>query len=124
MVKSYVDDGLADGNDAVHDGHEAAGDGRDHGVELGYVSDVAVLVAWHRFDLRRMRRRPFLRCCVVCFVLGWCYWLSETEAVACSGGMLVVNGGREEEENRDHRMGVSNAFLRGYTKECSRVVTR
>ena len=42
---SYVDDGLADSNDAVHDGHEAAGDGRDHGVELGYVSDMAVLVA-------------------------------------------------------------------------------
>ena len=58
---SYVDDSLADGDDAVHDGHEAAGDGRDHGVELGYVSDMAVLVAWQRVDLRRMRRRPFLR---------------------------------------------------------------
>ena len=33
---SYVDDGLADSDDAVHDGHEAAGDGRDHGVELRY----------------------------------------------------------------------------------------
>ena len=35
---SYVDDGLANGDDAVHDGHEAAGDGRDHGVELEHVS--------------------------------------------------------------------------------------
>lgn len=40
----------------------------------------------------------------------------------CFGVMLVVNGGREE-ESREHRKGVSNAFLRGYTKECSRVVT-
>lgn len=58
---SYVDDGLADSDDAVHDGHEAAGDGRDQGVELERVSDMAVLVAWQRVDLRRMRRRPFLR---------------------------------------------------------------
>lgn len=43
--------------------------------------------------------------------------------MACFGVMLlVVNGGREE-ESRDCRKGVSNAFLRGYTKECSRVVT-
>ena len=35
---SYVDDGLADSNDGVHNGHEAACDGRDHGVELEYVS--------------------------------------------------------------------------------------
>lgn len=43
---SYVDDGLADGDDAVHDGHETAGDGRDHGVELGRVSKMIILVAW------------------------------------------------------------------------------
>jgi hypothetical protein len=107
-VVSYVDDGLADGDDAVHDGHEAAGDGRDQGVEA---------------------RCDGAHCCgVVRFVWGWCYWLLiGTEAglwdVACSGVMLVVNGGREE-KSRGHRKGVSNAFLRGYIKECSRVVTR
>ena len=31
---TYVDDGLDDGDNAVHDGHEAAGDRVDHGVEL------------------------------------------------------------------------------------------
>jgi hypothetical protein len=30
---TYVDDGLDDGDDAVHDGHEAASDRVDHGVE-------------------------------------------------------------------------------------------
>lgn len=34
MDITYVDDGLDDGDDAVHDGHEAAGDRVDHGVEL------------------------------------------------------------------------------------------
>lgn len=66
---SYVDDGLADGDDAVHDGHEAAGDGRDHGVELDGVSKMTVLVAWRTNDIRKMRQRPFLRWCVVCFGL-------------------------------------------------------
>jgi hypothetical protein len=32
----------------------------------------------------------------------------------------VVNGGRRK-KGRDSRKGVSNAFLRCYTKECSRV---
>ena len=42
---SHVDDGRANGDDAVHDGHEAAGDRRDHGVELEHVSYLAVSVA-------------------------------------------------------------------------------
>ena len=66
---SHVDDGLANSNDAVHDGHEAAGDGRDHRVELEYVSEMTVLDAWRTGDIRKMRQRPLLRCCAVCFGL-------------------------------------------------------
>lgn len=34
-IGTYVDDGLADGDDGVDNGHEAGGDGRDDGVEAG-----------------------------------------------------------------------------------------
>ena len=68
-VLSYVDDGLADGDNAVDNGHEAAGDGRDQRVELRCVRKMTMLLAWQRDDIRKKRRRPFLRCCVVCFGL-------------------------------------------------------
>lgn len=45
VALSYVDDGLADGDNAVDNGHEAGGDGGNHGVELRCVSDVFELIA-------------------------------------------------------------------------------
>lgn len=62
MVLAYVDDGLDDGDDAVDDGHEAAGDSAHHGVELGCISRVFLICAWWRDIIRKMRRRPLLRC--------------------------------------------------------------
>ena len=62
MVLAYVDDGLDDGDDAVDNGHEAAGDGVHHGVELECVSGVVSLIVWREDIIRKMRRRPLLRC--------------------------------------------------------------
>lgn len=43
VAVAYVDDGLDDSDDGVDNSHEAAGDGRDQGVELEYVSGLAVV---------------------------------------------------------------------------------
>jgi hypothetical protein len=74
MVLSYVDDGLADGDDAVDNGHEACGNGVNHGVELQRVSEMLVLIAKERYNIRKMRRRPLLRLWVV-VCLSWCCWI-------------------------------------------------
>jgi hypothetical protein len=113
VLLSYVDDGLADGDDAVDNGHEAGGDRVDHGVELGHVSEMLVLVARDRCNIRKMRRRPLLRLWVVV----WFGWLVLLDLVgwkwAESCGLLwsdVGGGWREEKEGQKQQEGSIKRF--------------